>query len=175
MALSGWTGTGSWTLVYRCGVCDSTGYSPFRLLYGRDPVKPQDILLSLGPERDFETDEEYATHTSSTLAAAYSVALRQQLEAAKRNRLARSRELSPSSFFPGQRVFYWQPAVGNIPHLSMPDDHRTTPKKWRYACRTRWWARTLLRPLLRPMTQPRPNLTYMPSAMPGREGSSQQT
>jgi hypothetical protein len=35
--------------TYRVSYCEASGHSPLYMLYGREAVKPQDILLGEGP------------------------------------------------------------------------------------------------------------------------------
>ena len=50
--------------VHRTAKHNSTGYSPYRIVYGRDPVMPIDVKYdtSKAPTVGDELDEEYVKH-----------------------------------------------------------------------------------------------------------------
>jgi len=73
---------------YNVSTNDSTGFSPYKLLYGRDPRLPDDIMLGMALD-GYATETEYHIETSRRMASAYQHVLKTQLEAALRNQLAR--------------------------------------------------------------------------------------
>jgi hypothetical protein len=144
--------------TYRATINEATGFSPFFLLYGRECLLPLPIIQDSNPQQEFESEQQYATHTSAALAAAYHRARETQAEAAAKNVAYRAATAKQVDFFPGQRVFYWQPdsssaeqvAEGERGHAmdadalyddDSPDDDsprestrkiRTLPGKWKY-------------------------------------------
>ena len=134
--------------TYRVSINDATGYSPFFLLYGRECVSPADIFLGSGPQEEFKSETEYATAVGSSLARAYQNAHEAQVRAAEINLAYRSDLLRKAEFFPGQKVFYWQPgasAAGQLAEgeeaaaeregdsaVSEPRGLRALPGKWKF-------------------------------------------
>jgi hypothetical protein len=98
-------------------VNDSTGYSPYFLMHGREMLRPEEIYTISSPETEFETEQKWATHACTTLAAAYKHAYENQMEAAQNNMDYRSRFMKEVSFFPGQKVIYWQPTASKSGQL----------------------------------------------------------
>ena len=97
--------------TYRVSVNDTTGYSPFKLTYGREPVQPDDLLFlpsdsSVAPALD---PSEYASRMGTILAVAYKDAYDRQLAQTERNAILRQEHSLTVEFFPGQLVFYYQP------------------------------------------------------------------
>jgi hypothetical protein len=96
--------------VYRASKCESTGYSPYFLIHGREAVLPQSIFTPASPTDEFKSDSEHVTYTSTQLAAAYKSAFDQQVQTAARNAEARSKTMRQVTYTKGQKVLYWQPA-----------------------------------------------------------------
>ena len=137
--------------TYRVSYCEASGHSPFYMLYGREAVKPQDILLGEGPQKEFESEEAYATHTCTALAVAYREAYEEQAARAHHNVEYRRKFMSQTDFTPGQKVHYWQAGASDKQQLEETehaghepeevDTDLTTdkdghsfrlPKKWKY-------------------------------------------
>ena len=133
--------------TYRVSYCEASGHSPFYMLYGREAVKPQDILLGEGPRKEFESEEAYATHTCTALAVAYREAYEEQAARAHHNVEYRRKFMSQTNFAPGQKVHYWQAGASDKQQLEETkqqeddDTDLTTnndghalhlPKKWKY-------------------------------------------
>jgi hypothetical protein len=137
--------------TYRVSYCEASGHSPFYMLYGREAVKPQDILLGEGPQKEFESEEAYATHTCTALAVAYREAYEEQAARAHHNVEYRRKFMSQTDFTPGQKVHYWQagasdkqqleetehaghePEEVDIDLTTDKDGHSfRLPKKWKY-------------------------------------------
>ena len=115
--------------TYRVSYCESTGYSPFFLLYGRDPVRPQAVFLGQGADREFESEEAYSTHTCTTLAIAYENAYQEQLAAAHHNIAYREKFMRQVQYSVGQRVLYWQPGMSKRAQLAQPDSNSEVDAK----------------------------------------------
>jgi hypothetical protein len=50
---------------YNTSVHDTTGYAPFKFLYGRHPTLPDDFLFGILAESAFEIEADYAAASSS--------------------------------------------------------------------------------------------------------------
>jgi hypothetical protein len=129
--------------VYRSSVHEVTGYTPYYLLFGREPTKPSDLIFT-DPEPEYASELEYATFVGSALASAYKFVHERQVAAAERNIMYRMEHARQVDFFIGQRVFYWQPGASSNPQTSdagkdMQDDDydqslsdQRLPNKWRH-------------------------------------------
>ena len=106
--------------VYRNTTCESTGYTPYFLMYGRESVLPQSIFTTASPQTEYDTEKEYATSTCTQLAAAYRHAFDQQMKAAERNANFRAKYMHQTVYTRGQKVIYWQPTRQH------PDTARST-------------------------------------------------
>ena len=104
--------------AYRATINEATGFSPFFLLYGRECLLPLPIIQSACPEQEFDSEQQYATHVSSALAAAYQEARSTQSKAAAKNVAYRAATAKQVDFFPGQRVFYWQPGSSSAEQVA---------------------------------------------------------
>jgi exodeoxyribonuclease III len=134
--------------TYRVSYCEASGHSPFYMLYGREAVKPQDILFGGGPEKEFESEEAYATHTCTALAVAYKEAYEEQAARAHHNVEYRRKFMRQTTFIPGQKVHYWQAGASDKQQLeeyvANDDEEEATlteersgstfllPRKWKY-------------------------------------------
>ncbi len=112
------------SFTYRISVNDTTGYSPFKLVYGREPVQPDDLMfLPSEPPMPASTDpSEYAKHNGAILAAAYKDAYDRQIAQTERNAMLRQERAQIVEFFPGQSVFYYQPNNSNDGPIALDDD-----------------------------------------------------
>jgi hypothetical protein len=74
---------------YDTSIHDTTGYAPFKLLYGRHPVLLDDLLFGIATESTFEVEDDYAIHYSRQQAASYKAMIKNQTAMATRNRPCR--------------------------------------------------------------------------------------
>jgi hypothetical protein len=105
--------------MYRVSLNDSTGYSPYQLLYGRNPTLPDDTLLPDTRETDLTVPDEYHKRLAGVVSAAYKSAYEYQLAMAESNAMLRAEILQTKIFFPGQDVMYY------VPNSAPRQEHRT--------------------------------------------------
>ena len=105
--------------AYRMSKNESTKYSPYFIMYGRDPVLPVDTLLQ--PRLQY-TGEDYVPTMFEHLHNAYTQAAQNMQEARERNKALIAQSAKPSDFKPGDLVYYFDPSVqpGNSAKFTLP-------------------------------------------------------
>lgn len=68
-------------LAYRRSIQATTGFSPYRVLFGREVVLPIAIMLSLDGTERFSSVSEYVTRLADTLSMAGEAVKRHQVKA----------------------------------------------------------------------------------------------
>lgn len=91
--------------AYNCTKNDSTGYSPYELLFGRQPRLPVDLAFGL-PLTDAkpETHTQYVQKLKSQLEESYKLAKESSQKLMDRNKLRFDRHVLPSALNVGDRV-----------------------------------------------------------------------
>lgn len=91
--------------AYNATKHDSTGYSPFYLMYGRSPRLPIDVALGIVPEDDKEESlPEYAKKFKERLCVAYDIANSEANKAADKAKQRFDLSVRNSDLQPGDRV-----------------------------------------------------------------------
>ena len=72
--------------AYNCTRNDSTGYSPFFLLYGRHPRLPIDLIFNLDQSVDSKGHTEYTNKWKAAMEEAYALAQKRSSASAVRNK-----------------------------------------------------------------------------------------
>ena len=121
--------------VYRVSVNDTTGYSPFYLMYSREPVRPDDLILGLKPD-NFQTPKQMQDSSLAKMVETYDLAWKRQLARAERNAVARDEFSLRYTFFPGQRVFFFQEQNMRGAPIDKEDGNTEkddrVPSRWKY-------------------------------------------
>ena len=106
-------------MAYRTSVNDSTKFTPFFLLYGRDPVLPMDTLLR--PKLKYMGDE-YLPTMLQRLHLAYVEAKHHLAGAREKNKQRVAAKAEMSDFQPGDAVFYLDKTLkaGESQKLNLP-------------------------------------------------------
>ena len=114
---------------YRCSVNDSTGFSPYYLLHGKDPRLPSDLLFEVC-ETKMEYVADYVQTLQSNLKAAFQLARSQQYAAAIGNR-ERAAEKSRPAYKVGDKVYVWErSSKDSLVQNSGTKDLTKLPSKW---------------------------------------------
>lgn len=112
---------------YNISTCESTGYSPYELLFGR----PQSMLQDLKDEEALRVEEgaaqsskEMCEDMEATMERAYEHVRETQRKAAEKNRLRRVAQAlrKPKDFEVGDSVMYWEPRQRRMLGPTDPDD-----------------------------------------------------
>ena len=74
------------TYAYNCTRNDSTGFSPFFLLFGRHPRLPIDMIFNIGQSSSVHNYNEYIEHWKNAMEEAYMIANRRSFSAGERNK-----------------------------------------------------------------------------------------
>ena len=90
--------------AYNCTKSDSTGYSPFYLLFGRSPRLPVDLIFGPSLEEASVTHTEYVDKWKFAMKEAYSLALKNTSKSATDGKQQYDRKVRFSKLQPGDRV-----------------------------------------------------------------------
>ena len=119
--------------AYNCTQHESTGYSPFYLMFMRNPRLQVDWLFDVGPEQETrKPDLAYVNDVQEGLAQAYEVATRHALDNARRNKRRYDKRVRPSGLAVGSRVLARNVALTGKRKLAnnwLPDVYRVVKQQ----------------------------------------------
>ena len=118
---------------YRTGICESTGFSPYFLMFGRPPNLPIDLLLGT-KHCEYENEASYAADVANALDKAYEYARAKQLQAAVNNATHRDKGRHDPTYKEGDLVFYWYDKTSDSYESTATGETTSIPHKWR-----NWW------------------------------------
>lgn len=75
-------------LAYRSSVQATTGFSPYKVMFGREAVLPIDIMLNLDGRETFSSASEYVTRLADTLSTVVEAVKRHQVNASHQQKTA---------------------------------------------------------------------------------------
>jgi hypothetical protein len=117
--------------AYRVSVNDSTGYSPFFLNTGRDPLLPADVTFVPEGEREARDKDEYAVHIAERLERAFALARDKQYVAHKEN-VERKPDRQRPEFESGDLVLLYSKTTSEARmEIAGVTQKREVPTKWR--------------------------------------------
>ena len=120
--------------AHRISPSEATGYSPFRLTYGADPVAPAERLYDLDDNRHMLSSEhEWADKLSAIFKDAYAAARVQQQNEADKNkaRIEAAHKRVVPHYEPGDLVYFWEDKSELMPR-SNRDGMVRVPHKLKY-------------------------------------------
>lgn len=94
------------TLVhaYNCTRNDVTGYSPYELMFGRQPRLPLDIAFGILNNKYCQSHSKYVTSLKNMLEESYKLAMENSMKVAEQNKKRFDRNIVASSLEVGDRV-----------------------------------------------------------------------
>ena len=90
--------------AYNCTIHESTGYSPFFLLFGRSPPLPIDVIFDLETETVAKSHAEYVTKWKSAMQKTYLLASKSATKSAMRGKRNYDKRMRSSALQVGDHV-----------------------------------------------------------------------
>jgi transposase InsO family protein len=116
--------------AYRASTNESTGYSPYYLVHGHDPILPLDALLGIGENTSNLPMDEIVNVTVQRLKEAFRQAREQQYRAYLKNYELHQSKVKPDFKKDDWIIIYKRSA--KEARLDISGDKRTLPRKWTY-------------------------------------------
>ena len=93
--------------AYNCTRHDSTGFSPFYLLFGRAPRLPIDLMFGLKPPEGYSTYPEYVRNWRRAMKEAYDMASAHAKKSADMGKQQYDKKVRHTTLCKGDRVLVW--------------------------------------------------------------------
>ena len=90
--------------AYNCTNNESTGFSPFLLLFGRPPRLPIDLIFNMSPKKEPSTYPAYVTKWREAMRQAFMLASNSAQKAAAKGRRQSDKRVRSTVLVPGDRV-----------------------------------------------------------------------
>ena len=90
--------------AYNCTRNDVTGFTPYELMFGRQPRLPVDLAFGLPVNKQQKSHSQYVRDLKSNLEESYRVAIRNALKTAERNKTRFDKRVTESTLEVGDRV-----------------------------------------------------------------------
>ncbi|GAA6102325.1 uncharacterized protein LOC117808543 [Tachysurus ichikawai] len=91
--------------AYNCTRSEVTGFTPYELMFGRQPRLPVDLAFGLPvKEEQQKSHSQYVKHLKSRLEESYKIATRSAAKVAKKNKARFDKRVTPSALDVGDRV-----------------------------------------------------------------------
>ena len=91
--------------AYNCTRSEVTGFTPYELMFGRQPRLPVDLAFGLPvKEEQQKSHSQYVKHLKSQLEESYKIATRSAAKVAEKNKTRFDKRVTPSALDIGDRV-----------------------------------------------------------------------
>lgn len=91
--------------AYNCTRNDTTGYSPYELMFGGQPTLPVDLILGIdNPNETHQTHSEYVQNLRQRLQESYTLAAENSKKTGERNKLRFDAKVRAAELVEGDRV-----------------------------------------------------------------------
>lgn len=90
--------------AYNCTKNDTTGFSPYELMFGRQPRLPIDLAFGLPPDSSRPSHSQYVQKLKSNLEESYRIATSNAAKNAERNKVRFDKRVTESTLNVGDRV-----------------------------------------------------------------------
>lgn len=90
--------------AYNCKTSEATGYSPFYLLFGRNPCLSIDLIFGINEEEGCKSHQEYAQKWQQQMKEAYDIASKTIKKTTARGKMYHDQKRPSSVLSPGDRV-----------------------------------------------------------------------
>lgn len=97
------------TSAYRASIHETTGFSPNRIVLGRETRLPLDLVYGLPPSEKVATPVEYVTRMRDEMEEAFKIVRERLQQSAKRRADKYFPTVNPKTFLPGDKVYWYTP------------------------------------------------------------------
>ena len=118
--------------AYNATVHRSTGFSPFFLMYGRDPILPVDLMFGNSLLKQGKTHKKYVAEWKETMEEAYKIAREKSADSIKENKDTFNKKARHSVLEVGDRVL-----VKNVKERGGPGKLRSHWERYIYVVKER--------------------------------------
>ena len=147
--------------AYNCTQHESTGFSPFQLLFGRPARLPVDLIFDTPRSKHEQNYRSYAENWKTAMRSAYDIVIKNSKSAAERNKKQYDKKIRSSTLEVGDRVLvrnlserggpgklraYWEDKIHIVVRRLSPDSPVYEVKPEKSDGRSRTLHRTLLLP-----------------------------
>ena len=147
--------------AYNCTKHETTGFAPFKLLFGRSPRLPVDLMFGLDSDKDKASHSEYYKKWKTAMGQAYSQAQNTTAQSRQRGKAQYNKRVRSSTLEPGDRVLvrnltprggpgklrsFWEEKVHVVVKRKAPDSPVYELRQERGGGRSRTLHRNLLLP-----------------------------
>lgn len=134
--------------AYNCTRNDVTGFTPYELMFGRQPRLPIDLVFGVPMNDDSQTHSQYIQTLKETLEKSYQIAMKNSEKVMRRNKSRFDKHVTTSDLQTGDRVLVknvklrgkhkladkWEPTVyivvrraGSLPVYTVRPEHSSRP------------------------------------------------
>ena len=92
-------------MAYRSSVHTSTGFTPYKVLFGQEIVLPVDVMLGVASKDKFTSVSDYVTRTADTLSTVVEAVKRHQAKASNRQKAAHDFRVNFQYYSVGELVW----------------------------------------------------------------------